>query len=282
MTAGLGRLRSLALFAALCAAAPAPLAAQGLSGLQDGKGPLEINADQGIEWQRNRNRYIARGNARATRGGVVVYGDVLTAYYRTLKTGGTEIHRIEADGNVRIVSKGETIYGDNGVYSVDKGLLLLRGNDLRLITEQDQVRARDSLEYWQHQRAAVARGNAVAVRGDKEIRGDVLTAYFTPNAKNRLEISTVKADGNVQISTPAEFATGDGGVYYVKQELATLTGAVKVTRGENQLNGEYAEVNMATGVSRLMGAPPGRAGTTRVRSLLVPGSGSKKDGDGGS
>lgn len=280
MTASLKRLRSLALFAALCVAAPLPLGAQGLSGLQDGKGPLEINADQGIEWQRNRNRYIARGNARAARGNVVVYGDVLTAYYRSSTAGGSEVHRIEAAGNVRIVSQGETIYADNGVYSVDRGLLLLRGDDLRLVTKHDQLRARDSLEYWEHQRAAVARGNAVAVRGDKEIRGDVLTAYFTPDAKNRLEISTVKADGNVQISTPTEFATGDGGVYYVKQELATLTGAVKVTRGDNQLNGEYAEVNMITGVSRLMGAAPGRAGTTRVRSLLVPGS--AKDGNDGS
>lgn len=280
MIAGLRGLRAILLLAALCAAAPLPLAAQGLSGLQDGKGPLEINADQGIEWQRNRNRYIARGNARAARGNVVVYGDVLTAYYRMLKAGGSEVHRIEAEGNVRIVSQGETIYADNGVYSVDKGLLLLRGKDLRMVTKQDQVRARDSLEYWEHQRAAVARGDAVAVRGDKEIRGDVLTAYFTPDAKNRLEISTVKADGNVRISTPTEFATGDGGVYYVKQELATLTGAVKVTRGDNQLNGEYAEVNMITGVSRLMGAVPGRAGTTRVRSLLVPGS--DKAGDNGS
>ena len=138
------RLRSLALLAALCAALPGPLGAQGVSGLQDSKGPLEINADQGIEWQRNRNRYIARGNARAARGNVVVYGDVLTAYYRSLSNGSSEVYRIEANGNVRIVSQGETIYADNGVYSVDRGLLLLRGKDLRLVTkQQDLVRARD-------------------------------------------------------------------------------------------------------------------------------------------
>jgi lipopolysaccharide export system protein LptA len=274
------RLRSLALCALLACAAPVPLAAQDLTGLQGGKGPLEINADQGIEWQRNRNRYIARGNARAARGNVVVHADVLTAHYRTGKSGGSEVYRIDANGHVRIVSQSETIYADDGVYNVDKGLMLLHGKDLRLEAGEDQVRARDSLEYWENERAAVARGNAVAVRGDRQVKGDVLTAYFKPDADNRLEISTVTADGNVEISSPTEFASGDGGVYYVKQDLATLTGAVKVTRGENQLNGEYAEVNLATGVSRLLGAPPGQSGDTRVRGLLVPGSG--KDGGSGS
>jgi lipopolysaccharide export system protein LptA len=81
---------------------------------------------------------------------------------------------------------------------------------------------------------------------------------------------TVKADGNVRISTPTEFARGAGGVYYVTEQLATLTGAVKITRGESQLNGEYAEVDLEAGVSRLLGAPPGQPGDARVRGLLVP------------
>lgn len=270
MSFSLRRLGLAAALAAFALSAPAVTTAQGVSGFSSGSGPLEINADQGIEWQRDQKRYIARGNASAARDNLVVFADVLTAYYRPIQAGGTEVYRIEADGHVRIVSQGETIYADHGIYSMDKGLLLLRGRDLRLETAQDLLRARDSLEYWERQRAAVARGDAVAVRGDNEIRADVLTGYFAPDARNRLELSTVKADGNVEISTPTEFASGDGGVYYVKEQLATLTGAVKITRGENQLNGEYAEVDMATGVSRLLGAAPGQPGDTRVRGLLVP------------
>ena len=59
-------------------------------------------------------------------------------------------------------------------------------------------------------------------------------------------------------------------MYYVKDQFATLSGAVKITRGNDQVNGEYAEMNMATGVSRLLGAPPGQPGEDRVRGLLVP------------
>ena len=64
--------------------------------------------------------------------------------------------------------------------------------------------------------------------------------------------------------------TSDSGVYHVEQELAELVGAVKITRGETQLNGEYAEVNLATGVSRLLAAPPGGTADSRVHGLLVP------------
>jgi lipopolysaccharide export system protein LptA len=264
------RLGILAAWTALALAAPAPAAAQGLSTLQSGEGPLEITADQGIEWRRNQKLYIARGNARAARGSLELYADALTAHYRDTAKGGTEVYRIDADGHVRIVSPGEKVMADHGVYNLDRAMVWLRGRDLRLETERDLVRARDSLEYWERQRVAVARGDAVAVRGDKEIRADVLTAYFRPNAEGRLEMSTVKADGNVRISTPTEFARGAGGVYYVKEQLATLTGAVKITRGESQLNGEYAEVDLESGVSRLLGAAPGQPGDTRVRGLLVP------------
>ncbi len=262
----------IAALAPLALGAPQPVAAQGLSTLQSGEGPLEITADRGIEWRRAERLYVARGNARAARGGLQLYADALTAHYRDTAAGGTEVYRINADGHVRIVSPGQTVRADNGVYNVDRALVWLRGRDLRLETEQDMIRARDSLEYWERQRAVVARGDAVARRGDREIRADVLTAYFRPDADGRLEMRTVKADGNVRISTPTEFARGDGGVYYVTEQLATLTGAVRITRGESQLNGEYAEVDLESGVSRLLAAPPGQPGDARVRGLLVPGS----------
>lgn len=246
------------------------VSAQSVGSFQQGDTPLEINADEGIEWRRDSSQYIARGNARAARGGVEVFADVLTAHYRKDENGDTEIYQIDAQGNVRIVSARESVYGDLGRYDVDRKLMVLWGDNLRLETDSDLVTARDSLEYWEERRLAVARGDAVAIRADKRVRADILTAYLSPDAEGELAISQVDAKGNVQISSPSEYAQGNEGVYYVDRELATLSGGVKITRGENQLNGEYAEVNMQTGVSKLLGAPPGLGGDTRVRGLLVP------------
>jgi lipopolysaccharide export system protein LptA len=81
--------------------------------------PVEISAEDGIEWQRDAKAYVARGNARAVRSGVAVYADTLTAFYRDGKDGeGQDIFRIDADGSVRIESKSEKAFGDKGVYHV--------------------------------------------------------------------------------------------------------------------------------------------------------------------
>ena len=247
---------------------------QSMRGLQGGDEPLEINAEDGIEWRRDEQLYIARGNALAVRGDLSVYADEMTAHYSENANQQTDIDRIDVYGNVRIVSPSETVYGDRGAYDVINGILVLVGDDLRIVGELDVITARDSLEYWERKQMAVARGDAEAIREDNQVKADVLTAYFLQGEGDKLKLERIDAYDNVRVSTPTEFARADRGVYYVDQELATLTGSVKLTRGDNQLNGQYAEVNLATGVSRLMASPPGEgSGDDRVKGLLVPDKG---------
>ena len=105
----------------------------------------------------------------------------------------------------------------------------------------------------------------------------MLTANFVENADSEMEVRRIDASGNVEIRTQTEFVTGDEGVYYVDREIATLSGKVKITRDENQLNGEYAEVNLATGISKLKGAAPGSESSGRVTAIVLPKSAPKPD-----
>jgi lipopolysaccharide export system protein LptA len=258
-----------ALFWFSLAALPA-FAQQGLSVLQDGNDPLTIDADDGIEWQREQRAYIARGNALATRGDLSIRAQTLTAYYRDKVTGdGTEIYRLDALGDVIISSANETVYGQKGVYSIDQRVMQLTGDNLRLETPTDVVTARDSLEYWESYNGkpvAVARGAASAERlvEKQRILSDVLTATFTQNSQSGdLELDQVDAFGDVRLSTEKDFARGDKGIYYVKKQQAVLDGNVRITSSGNQLNGDRAEMDLATGVSRLLSA-----GKSRVRGLL--------------
>lgn len=272
MSGGVRGSRSLALSALLATSvlAAAPASAQGLVTFGDEKAPVEISADEGIEWRSKDMVYVASGNARAARGDLELFGDQLAAFYRDSEDGGTEIYRVEAHGDVRIVSPNETVYGDDGYYDVDRGVLMLTGESLRLESGEDTITARDSLEYWRNERFAVARGQAVATRGDKRLQAEILVGHFAPDAEGALTLKQVDAEGNVQVATASEFVRSDSGVYYVDKELAELTGDVKITKGNNQLNGGYAEVNLATGVSRLLAAPPDGETGGRVRGLLVP------------
>jgi lipopolysaccharide export system protein LptA len=265
---------------------------------QDNNKPITIEADQGIEWQQNNRVYIARGHAKATRGQATVFGDVLVAYYRPIGHPGagtsapppahnasagssdpiggnsTEIYRLEATGNVRIATETQTVYGDHAVYDVDRTLLVVTGKKLRLETPRDTLTARDSLEWYDDKQLAVARGDAVAIRDDKHLKGDVLTATVTRLPNESSHISRVDAQGDVLVSSQDQIARGDAGVYNVDTGIATLTGRVTLTRGDNELRGQYAVVDLNNNVSRILSAPPSAQLTqgkpARVQGLLIP------------
>jgi lipopolysaccharide export system protein LptA len=246
-----------------------PAHAQSLGFSQQGDGPIQIEADDGIEWQRANQLYLARGNAKAVQGGVTVEADELIAYYRPNAAGENEIFRIDANGNVRIISAEEVAQSDNAVYDIDGGVLFLTGETVRLDTAQDTIIARDSLEYYEQRQIAVARGDALAIRDNRRLRADTLTVHFGEGGRNA-QMDRIEADGNVLVSTPTDIVRAQKGDYDPDRGLATLTGNVKITRGDTQLNGDRAEVNLKTGESRLLSSRSGE----RVRGLFLPKSGS--------
>ena len=259
--------RSIAAIAVLCACLWA-VTASAQDAVTAGNSALQINADDGIEWRRDEQVYIARGNAVAKREDLSVSADRLLAYYRDV-AGETEFYRIEAQGNVEVVLPEDVAYGDLGVYYSDRKVAVLTGDNLRLdMADGEVVRARDSLEYWEDfegRPVAVARGDASMQSGEDLIEADTLTASFTEDAQGARVLDRVDAIGNVRIRTPNEFAVGNEGIYYAIDDRAVLAGDVKITQGPNQLNGARAEVDFETGISRLL---PGRG--TRVQGLLVP------------
>jgi lipopolysaccharide export system protein LptA len=301
--------------------------ALGLAG-DDNNKPLNIEADNGIEWQQNNHVYIARGNAKATRGDNTVTADTLYAYYRNitpppnggsttappnggpattppksgpattpanattaaassgtakapdqsspLDNGSTQVYRIEAEGNVVFTTPTQSAYGDHAVYDVDQAVLVVTGKNLKIVTPQDVVTARDSLEWYDQKQIGVARGNAVAVRQgpqQKSIAGDILTSEITKPANGPSKISKVDAQGHVIVVSQDQIARGDSGVYNLDTGIATLSDHVTLTRGENELRGQYAVVDTNTNVARLLSAPPSAQMTgthPRVSGLLIP------------
>jgi lipopolysaccharide export system protein LptA len=210
---------------------------------------------------------------------------------------GSEIWRLEAEGTVRITSATERATGSRAVYDLDQAVMVLSGTGLALDTPEQRITARDSLEYWPQRRMAVARGGAVVVTtDDRRITADTLVAYFVeappagatpastapasgvasgaparptpgglPGPGEGSRIDRVEAFGNVEIRTAEEVVRGERGAYSPQTGLARILGGVRITRGDNQLNGQEAIVNLRTGISRLVSAPG-----QRVQGLVVP------------
>jgi len=258
-------------------AAPSPQA----SGESAAAPQIEITADKTLEWYQDQNMYVARGNAKAVRGDMTVTADLLTAHEREKpktapgqkppKTtddkkseGSGDIDKMTAEGNVVIIKPNTRVTGDHAVDDVDRHLMVVTGNNLRYETDKQVVTARDSLEYWDETKIAVARGNAVAIKGDRHVEGDVLTAEFRAQPNGADQLYKMTAIGNVIVVTKNDVTRGDRAVYDAGRDIAIITGNVRITRPDGtQLTGDVGESDFAANQSRLM-----NSGSGRVRALL--------------
>ncbi len=263
-------------------------------------GPVEVTARDGFEWHENEQTVIATGDARAVRGTVTVLADRLLARYRKKAGGDTapaatpaaaasgspdtsanEVYRLEADGHVRIVTPTDEAVGDHAVYDIDQALLVMTGRHMKLTTPQQVMTARDSMEYWSQKHMAVGRGDAVVVTSDaRRLSADVLVGYTTappatPATKTPAsgadpvggagKLERVEAFGNVEVRTATDTVHGDRGVYVPDSGIARIVGHVRLTHGQNQLNGPAADINMKTGIAHIVSDP-----ATRVQGLIMP------------
>lgn len=277
------RLFACLLCFSLAAAAHAEPAPSEAPPAGDGK-RVEVTADQSLEYYQDKRLYVARGNARAVRGDMTIDADVLTAHQRekqvdapkTAKAKGGDnsqadtgdIDKMTAEGHVHISTPKANIWGERAVDDVDQHVSYLTGGNLKYATPTETVTATNSLEYWDNKKLAVARGNAVAVKGERHIAGDVLTAQFRDQPNGKTELQSMTALGHVTVTTgqsgKGDVSKGDKAVYDINRNIAVLTGNVRITRTDGtQLAGDVGEVDFAANQSRLM-----NNGKGRVKALL--------------
>jgi lipopolysaccharide export system protein LptA len=229
--------------------------------------PLEITADKTLEWHRNANKYIARGNVEVKQGNVRIEAETITADYRETSTSSFDIYNLSAESNVRISSLEATAKGDKAIYNVDQGLAVMTGENLVMESPEQTVKARDNFEYYVLDGKLIANGNVIVIRQEDTITSDQMVAKFKENSAGKRELERLEAFGNVTIKTPTETLTGDNGYYEAISNTAKINGNVKITRGSNVLEGETAEVNLTTNISKMFGSPS-QGG--RVRGVFYP------------
>ena len=236
----------------------------------DNKDPIEISADNGIEWKRDARTYTARGNALAQQGSTSIAADTLIAYLDEQD----ELAHWEAFGNVKISTSQSTSYGDHADYQESTRLLVLTGKNLKVVTESQTVTARDQIEYWRDKDVVVAKGNVVIVRPQKNtvIKSDEATAYFRDKTDDPAtaedetgdgsEVYQVEAEGHVRVDRKEQTAFSDHLAYNPDTEVAILTGNVVIHSKDNTYKGARAELDLQKDISRLLPAPGQRVFTT--------------------
>jgi lipopolysaccharide export system protein LptA len=140
----------------------------------------------------------------------------------------------------------------------------------------------DTLTVEQPKQLATFAGNVDAVQGDMKLRADRLLVHYarseatgsgsgTGGAADPADnsIRMIEAFGKVVITSPAESAQGDAGVYDVVAGTMQLTGDVVLTRGENVIRGNRLDMDLNTGLSTVSGGKR----SERVRAVFTPENG---------
>jgi lipopolysaccharide export system protein LptA len=138
----------------------------------------------------------------------------------------------------------------------------------------------DLLEVEQRDRIATFTGNVDAVQGELVLSADKLRVFYSGNDQAGEaapgatgSIRRIEAEGNVFITSPAETAQGETGVYDVADNSLSLDGSVVLTRGDNVIRGDQLEIDLVSGRSRVTAAAPSDEGggpRDRVRALFTP------------
>lgn len=247
---------------------------------------VQVTADQSLEYYQDKKLYVARGNAKAVRGALTVTADILTAHERDKsaptppkikastdgKSGAGDIVLMTAEGHVVITDGKQRITGEHAIYDIDNHKMTVTGNNLRYETAKEVVTARDSLEYYEDTKLAVARGHAIADQPTRHVEGDILTAEFRDAPNGQTQLSKMTAQGHVTVLTKnadskakgGDISRGDHAVYDANSNMAIISGNVRITRKDGtQLSGDVGEVDFNNNRNRLM-----NNGSGRVRALL--------------
>lgn len=125
------------LASALLLLSASPLAAQSFSSLKnhDTEAPLDVDAER-IEVRDKEKIAVFSGNVKVLQGDLTLTADEMRVYYEQVGDGDPTIQRLDASGNVRLVSPTDKARAQNGVYDVQERTVTMTG-DVQLQRRDD-------------------------------------------------------------------------------------------------------------------------------------------------
>jgi len=138
-----------------------------------------------------------------------------------------------------------------------------------------------TLEVRDKDKVATFSGNVEVKQGDTTLLASSLNVHYedepgsapsptagVPNGQQRIKL--IEAKGGVKIIQKDQAATGDTGLFNMRDNVVTLSGNVVLTRGQDVLRGQRLVVDLNNGVSRI---ESGRENSGRVEGMFRAGNG---------
>ena len=199
-----------------------------------------------------------------------VNSDRIEAFYEESDNSGMDIKLVKAHRNVVVTDENLKIVGGKlAEYNLRKDYFSIFGKNLILTSQENKLESNNKMEYWRTKGVAIASGKAKAQKGNEfKIKAEKLVWYLNENDK-KIDVKKIFGFENVSIYTNNEVAFSDKALYNKESGICKLFGNVKLQKGDSFLTGDYAEVDLNKGISKLLPAPNfDKLNENRVRALI--------------
>lgn len=208
-----------------------------------------VNAEKSLEWNQEEAFYHATGNAEALQGTQELRAESLKAFYNP-QTVERTITRIIAEGNVSFADKNHNGSGKKLDYDAISLTYHLNGPEAVISGPDGSGKAEQFITFKRADQMVELTKNAeIQLKDGRYLSGHDIIIYLD-GADN---ISRIEASGNVTIiQANGSTATANKVDYNRAADTALLIGNVVVKDGETELAGGRAEVDFATGISKML------------------------------
>lgn len=235
---------------------------------------LVVEADDNLQWLRAERKYIATGNASATRGGTRLDADVIVADYVDRPASdldgesSTTITQIIGTKNAQFTRGSLIATGDQITYDLTTENALMTGQKAKIVNGDETLTATQSIRYDRGQRTITATGNAhVVLSNGQELKGNLITATLNEDEN---DIIRVFAKDNAEVKSPGKDgireAFAETMTYEKTTGIAVLTDNVILKEGGNIMNGDKAVIDTIAGTSTMSSTTSGK----RVGGVFTP------------
>lgn len=238
---------------------------------------LRVEADQQLEWHRDDQQYIARGNAVLTTQEMTLKAETITADYTDTpdktadnsadseepQNSKNRIISITGSGQADIIyldAQGQETHGQAETIHYDRqeDILTLTGMPasgvIRVTRDGNITEANNSITYHRATGIITNIGDTATKFTDgRQIFGDKAVTITNPEDGKIMRITIT---GNARILHPdtngsIQEATGDHAIYDATTDTVTVTGNVILTEADNILQGDKAVMKIGEGTSVL-------------------------------
>ena len=218
-----------------------------------------IVSDNGLIINQEQQTVKALKNVQITQGNSILTAPQVTLSYRKLKNGETEVTKFDAENKVTFTTPTQSATGTHLTFYKDPAEIQAVLKTLPAIKEINSSQAPGQI--------VLIEGNAEVYEKPNKLTADKLYVLYDSKGE---KIEKSVAVGNMAAQNETQKIQGEYGVYTTATEVASVYKNVVLTEKDSVLKGNYASLNMKTGISSLTAPEQKNGKKGRVKGSIVP------------